>query len=343
MTMARIGITKKQVEIAKEALLARKQAVTIDAVRQELGNTGSKTTISRYLNELAEDTRKGPDSLTSLSEELAQLVANIANRLESEAKDIVVQNEVKHQNAITQWQEKYASLASDVAQYQDQVGSLTAKLSKQVSVNHGLEDELNTLKLAHAQLVEKEAASQQRLAEKQTHIASLEEKHIHAREALQYFRDAAKEQRDQEQTRHEYQLQQAQAELQQANQMLVTKQGELATKNKAFTTLETTMAVRDSQLADTTTQIEKLKIQLEDTLERLNNAQSVLVDKEKHYAGYDERLGQAESTSASLQATIDKLVQENITVKSTLQVKEEMLEDLMQLTQHEVNTLGNIR
>ncbi len=255
--MARVGITKKQVEIAKEALLARQEAVTIDAVRQELGNTGSKTTISRFLNELAANTRKGPDSLTSLSEELGLLVSKIANRLESEAKEIVVQKEVRHQEEITQWQEKCASLAGDVVQYQDQSSSLTAKLSEQESVNHGLEEELNALKLANAQLVEKEAASQQRLAEKQTHIASLEEKHIHAREALQHFRDAAKEQRIQEQTRHEYQLQQVRAELRQADQMLVTKQGELAIKAKALIALETKMVVRNSQLADTKTQIEK--------------------------------------------------------------------------------------
>jgi len=76
-----------------------------------------------------------------------------------------------------------------------------------------------------------------------------------------------------------------------------------------------------------------LKNKLEDNIEHLNNTQSALADKEKHNAAYDERLRQSESTSASLQATIDKLVQENIAVKTTLQVKEEMLDGLMQFTQ----------
>ena len=45
--MARGGITKKAVEQARNALLARGESISIDAVRIELGNTGSKTTIHR--------------------------------------------------------------------------------------------------------------------------------------------------------------------------------------------------------------------------------------------------------------------------------------------------------
>lgn len=50
--MARGGINKAVVQIAREALLARGQHPSIDAVRVELGNTGSKSTIQRYLKEL---------------------------------------------------------------------------------------------------------------------------------------------------------------------------------------------------------------------------------------------------------------------------------------------------
>ncbi|WP_249746370.1 DNA-binding protein [Pseudomonas rhodesiae] len=46
--MARGGINKAVVQEARQALLARGANPSIDAVRVELGNTGSKTTISRY-------------------------------------------------------------------------------------------------------------------------------------------------------------------------------------------------------------------------------------------------------------------------------------------------------
>ena len=50
--MARGGINKALVQKARQAILARGENPSIDAVRVELGNTGSKTTIHRYLKEL---------------------------------------------------------------------------------------------------------------------------------------------------------------------------------------------------------------------------------------------------------------------------------------------------
>lgn len=47
--MARGGVNKAIVLEARRALLARGENPSIDAVRIELGNTGSKTTIHRYL------------------------------------------------------------------------------------------------------------------------------------------------------------------------------------------------------------------------------------------------------------------------------------------------------
>ena len=47
--MARGGITQPLVEDARNRLLARGVHPSIDAIRAELGHTGSKTTISRHL------------------------------------------------------------------------------------------------------------------------------------------------------------------------------------------------------------------------------------------------------------------------------------------------------
>ncbi|AFM65147.1 TPA: cointegrate resolution protein T [Pseudomonas aeruginosa] len=47
--MARGGINKALVQKARQAILARGENPSIDAIRVELGNTGSKTTIHRYL------------------------------------------------------------------------------------------------------------------------------------------------------------------------------------------------------------------------------------------------------------------------------------------------------
>lgn len=46
------GIDKARVQLARDALLKRGERITINAIRAELGNTGSRTTILRYLQEL---------------------------------------------------------------------------------------------------------------------------------------------------------------------------------------------------------------------------------------------------------------------------------------------------
>src|SRR3546814_10470187 len=65
------------------------------------------------------------------------------------------------------------------------------------------------------------------LAEHEAHVESLEQKHQHAREALEHYRTSVKEQRDQEQRRHEHQVQGLQVELRQANEGLTGKNHEL--------------------------------------------------------------------------------------------------------------------
>jgi chromosome segregation ATPase len=66
-----------------------------------------------------------------------------------------------------------------------------------------------------------------RLQDKDEQIRSLEEKHLHAREALEHYRNAVKDQREQEQRRHEGQVQQIQMELRQAQQSALVRQDEI--------------------------------------------------------------------------------------------------------------------
>jgi chromosome segregation ATPase len=72
----------------------------------------------------------------------------------------------------------------------------------------------------------------ERLAENDAHRQSLEEKHQHAREALEHYRQSVKEQREAEARRHEHQVQQLQAELRQAQQTIAIKQEETTRLNQ---------------------------------------------------------------------------------------------------------------
>jgi len=68
--MARAGILKFLVQQARDALIARGENPSSDAVRVELGNTGSKSTLHRYLQDLARDDGTRLDDEPLLSETL---------------------------------------------------------------------------------------------------------------------------------------------------------------------------------------------------------------------------------------------------------------------------------
>ncbi|MDF9616328.1 DNA-binding protein [Pseudomonas entomophila] len=129
--MARTGIDKAAVQRARQLLIARGEHPSIDAVRIELGNTGSKTTIHRYLKELEPVSLNG---MTSLSEPLGKLVEQLAAQLQEEgqARIDAVQAEVDNQRRVLESQLQLARQALGELQVrltdkEEQVRSLEAK------------------------------------------------------------------------------------------------------------------------------------------------------------------------------------------------------------------------
>lgn len=80
--MARGGIYKSEVLRARDRLVSLGKYPSIDAVRIELGNTGSKATIHRYLKEIEEDEANAAAPKISISDELAELVNRLSSRLD---------------------------------------------------------------------------------------------------------------------------------------------------------------------------------------------------------------------------------------------------------------------
>ena len=83
--MARAGLEKSDVRKARDSLVAQSQYPSVDAVRIALGNTGSKTTIHKYLKELEEEEGGSGSQKASISEALQDLVERLAARLAQEA------------------------------------------------------------------------------------------------------------------------------------------------------------------------------------------------------------------------------------------------------------------
>ena len=226
--MARSGINKALVQKARDALLARGEHPSIDAIRVELGNTGSKSTIHRCLKELeGRGSTIQTEPGTPISERLGQLVARLAEALEEEAAEGVAEERAELARDRLEWQQRLQDSEARVSQVQTQHGELASRLAEQGQVNNQLRDQLQQRELELARALQATQDLQTRLEDRDGQIRSLEEKHQHARDALEHYRQASREQREQDQRRHETQLQQLQMELRQAQQSLLVKQDEL--------------------------------------------------------------------------------------------------------------------
>lgn len=191
-----------------------------------LGNTGSKTTIHRYLKEL-EDAERGRDAASiPLSEQLANLVSQLADQLEEEAQAAVALEREQLTRERLDYQHRFRQAESRIQQLEGQTALDAERLQ---TTHHELQqarEQRQQAEIENARLQQANRDLEERHKDRDAQIHSLEEKHRHARDTLEHYRQASKEQREQEQRRHESQVQQLQLELRQLQQTLIIKQDE---------------------------------------------------------------------------------------------------------------------
>ncbi|MEF3061613.1 DNA-binding protein [Ralstonia solanacearum] len=230
--MARAGLSRLDVKRARNSLVAQGQHPSIDAIRIALGNTGSKTTIHRYLKKLEEEEGVALNRAGSTSDAILDLVGRLAARLHEEAQAVVDQQVAAATAQRQQVRAEADKLATDLAALRTELEQAQTALAS-VRAAHS-----DTHAALQQRTIEAERSAQQvqdlsaRLAEHEGFRRSLEDKLQHAHQALEHFRNASKEQREQDARRHEQQVQQLQAEARQANQALIVKQGEITHLNK---------------------------------------------------------------------------------------------------------------
>ena len=320
--MARGGINRAVVQTARLALLARGEHPSIDAVRVEMGNTGSKTTIHRYLKELDEgDSRLAgtPD----ISQELTELVARLAQRLESQAQDIADQVRMRCDEELEARAAELAQLQAKVASDAEQLQQQTLRIREMDAALLATREALQQAQTENARVSQANLDLSARLQDKDGHIQSLEEKHLNARDALEHYRNAIKEQREQEQRRHEGQLQQLQMELRQAQQQAMVRQEEITALN------------RDNErlLGETRTTRRELDKQA-DQLEQVNTRVAGLGQQVQHaetrYSVLEERLSNAKQEVVETRQQLTDQQQQNRVLELIL-VKTEMALESMRI------------
>lgn len=326
--MANSGVNKHQVKKARDALIAKGQNPSIDAVRVELGNTGSKATIHRYLRELAEENPLNPGSKPAISETLGSLVEQLSAQLHQEAQELIATREASLQATTDSLKAQLESQQQTLASTTDENQRLKAQLAKYEQTHNTLTAEVETQKILEGRLEQQLADKGVLIAEKDNHIRSLEEKHQHAREALEHYRKSVKDLRDQDQRRHEYQVQQLQAEIRQLNQTLSIKQTDLTHLNtanaeltaevrqlrKALNASGQQLQIAESKLLAVNEQLQAGTIQIAE----LRTARDQLLSKK---ADLGERLGLMGNAFKAIEIEL-------VSVKTELAVKNQLLESL---------------
>lgn len=322
--MARGGITKALVQIARTAILARGEHPSIDAVRIEMGNTGSKTTIHRYLKELDDGAQPTEASAEPIDDELTALVSRLAQRLKEQAQEPIEQ-------AREQFEEQREALEAELKQARQALEKLEhdhdiqgAALQRESEALTSTRSMLQTEQTRNAGLNQALADFELRLQDKDEQIRSLEEKHLHARDALEHYRNATKEQREQEQARHEGQIQQIQTELRQAQQSALVRQDEI------------TQLHRDNERLLTENRGTQRELNLlQDHLKQSNQRQDQLLEQatrmDSERTLLQERLRVATLESQALKQSVDEQTQLNQSLEKELLKVQASLEDSQRL------------
>jgi chromosome segregation ATPase len=230
--MARGGIYKSEVVRARGKLLAQGITPTIDVIRAELGNTGSKTTIHRYLKEIEEEESAIGGKKVSVSDTIQNMVDTLAARLHEEAEAKITEAAEKNKVILAQKDAELASKVQEIESLNGELKSIQTTLAEEAARLKETTASLRAEALERARLQQQVTDLQERLAEEAALRKSLDEKHQQARDALEHFRQAAKEQREHEQRQHEQQVQYLQSEVKNLNQNMSKKMQEIMSANK---------------------------------------------------------------------------------------------------------------
>lgn len=336
--MARSGLYKSDVKKARDALVAQGKNPSVDAVRVELGNTGSKTTIHKYLKELEDEDGGAGGRRVSISDALQDLVERLAARLHEEAEERVAAIRKEFDAKASEYDVALQAAKSESAKKLVHIRELEATLEQQAGVLAAAKEAQQRESTARHVAEQQVADLKERLAENDTHRHSLEEKHQHAREALEHYRQSVKDQREAEAQRHEHQVQQLQAELRQAQQTIAVKQEETTRLNQDGARLITELtharqsfsaseenskrqvreleslratAVRHdvlvAQMADRDSQAQDLRQQLAVVTEKRDNLSDQVRSIEQALAQANAQVGAQESIAANLQAMLESV------------------------------------
>jgi len=125
--MARSGLTKSQVRTVRDRLQAEGRYPSVDAVRHALGDSGSKSTIHKYLKELRDEAPEAALEREDTEDALQAIVAQLADKLHAYAEARVRDLRAAHEQALRAKEAELEALRRTVAALTARVTLLEAQ------------------------------------------------------------------------------------------------------------------------------------------------------------------------------------------------------------------------
>lgn len=310
--MSRSGLTKSKVKQARDILISQNRYPSVDAVRIELGNTGSKSTIHKYLKELEEDKEQGIGQNLSISETIQNLTIRLAEQLHIEANAKIEKVKENNKNNEERFKEEIQALRNELNQTKMVLQERDNTVNEQQRVNEILKISLDQEVIAKNHLEQQVVNLTESLEQNKEYLSNLEEKFKHAQQSLDHYRESVKEQRQQDLRRFDHQVQLLQAETRQLQQTIVVKQDKLNELS-----LENTKLVTELSMSN------KSNKRFENSLDNLGKQ---LEQVKQHEASLLSELQNHQGTIQKLEIQLNEVAQEKINL---FQQNKELQRDLV--------------
>ena len=220
----------------------------------------------------------------------------------------------KHQAEIAALNETITALHHEVESFRSQSERQALELAAEKTVHSETMATLQEERIVRAQMTQRIQDMEGQLAKDEAHRVSLEEKHQHAREALEHFRSAAKEQREQDQRQFEQQIQYLQGELRAAKDMSNGKQQELISSHESNARLSSELGNARSELHRQEGELRSLRsakeqlavaeVKNQQLLEQLAQANARVTDLDKENRENIGKLQQTVETGQRLESEL---------------------------------------
>lgn len=270
--MARSGINKALVQQARDRLIARGTHPSIEMVRSELGNTGSKTTILRFLRELDLEEPKPP--YIQLDQELQIFISSLAQRLAADAQEAVAADRARLDREQETYRRKRQVDEARLSELQNIYERTDKERREGQERERALSERLQQLEGERQRFHAAEQHQLLLLEERALQIASLEQKHREARDSLSHYREQQLQQRNGEVARYEETIRTLQHDLRALQGQSLAKQEQVSDLYRELERLSGEQRHRVQELQAQAQELEKENRRLHATQDVLRAEQS---------------------------------------------------------------------